>query len=306
MNEAKEKNFISAVVCLREDAPDAVPFLSELDRQLNEHFEQYEIVAVNDGCTPAAVDRVREYARANLQKPLTLVHMSLRQGTELCMNAGLDMAIGDFVYEFDSTCMDWDAGLIWQAYQKALEGNDIVNVCPTKATGTSRMFYHVFNAFHRSPYKLRTEAFRLVSRRAINRVHAVSDDLPYRKAAYAASGLKMEQILYEGSAPSKQQGRMDLAVDSLALYTDAGYKLSAGVAGCMLLLTLVELIYTLYIFFGRGHAIEGWTTTMFVLTMGFFGVFAILAMVLKYLSLLVKLVFTKQKYLVENIEKIQK
>ena len=45
---------------------------------------------------------------------------------------------------------------------------------------------------------------------------------------------------------------------------------------------------------------------MFVLTLGFAGVFAVLAVVVKYLSLLVDLIFKKQKYLIESVEKIQK
>ena len=45
---------------------------------------------------------------------------------------------------------------------------------------------------------------------------------------------------------------------------------------------------------------------MFVLTVGFMGMFGVLTIVIKYLSLLVDLVFRHQKYLVESIEKIQK
>lgn len=37
-------------------------------------------------------------------------------------------------------------------------------------------------------------------------------------------------------------------MDSLALYTDAGYKLSAGIAIVMMFLALAELAYTLIIF----------------------------------------------------------
>ena len=67
------------------------------------------------------------------------------------------------------------------------------------------------------------------------------------------------------------------------------------------------LLYTsLVIYLGGGKPIEGWTTTMLVLTLGFFGVFLILAVVLRYLTLLVDLVFKHQRYLVEGIEKIQK
>ena len=91
----------------------------------------------------------------------------------------------------------------------------------------------------------------------------------------------------------------------MALYTDAGFKASVGIALVMMALALVELVYTLVVFC-TGHPVAGWTTTMFVLTVGFAGVFAVLTIVVKYLSLLVDLIFKKQKYLIESVEKIQK
>ena len=45
---------------------------------------------------------------------------------------------------------------------------------------------------------------------------------------------------------------------------------------------------------------------MLFLGFGFFGMFAILTMVLKYLSILVDLTFKRQKYVFESIEKISK
>ena len=125
------------------------------------------------------------------------------------------------------------------------------------------------------------------------------------KAAYAASGLKMTDLEFDGRLTDNSGGRFALAMDSLALYTDAGYKLSAGIAIVMMFLALAELAYTLIIF-SAGHPIEGWTTMMFVLTLGFAGLFAVLTIIIKYLSLLVDLVFKKQNYLIESIEKIQK
>ena len=115
----------------------------------------------------------------------------------------------------------------------------------------------------------------------------------------------MAVLEFDGRLTDRAAGRFRLAVDSLALYTDAGYRLSAGVAVAMMLVALAELAYTLLVF-ATGHPIQGWTTTMFVLTLGFAGVFAVLAIVVKYLSLLVDLVFKRQKYLIEGIEKIQK
>lgn len=300
----KEKNFVSAVFYLHNDAEQVVPFAEALQAQLSEHFEQYELVAVDDNCTDGTVEKLREWAKG-LAKPLTILHMSLRQGIEQCMNAGLDCSIGDYVLEFDSVEMPYDSKLIWQAYELGQKGNDIVSVRPQSISKTSRIFYQVFNKHSQSAYQLSTDAFRLVSRRAINRVHAISDNLPYRKAAYATSGLKMAVLSFDGFTKTKDD-RFELAVNSLLLYTDAGYKISLGIAECMMWLALAELLYTLYIYLFGGYPVEGWTTTMFVLTVGFAGLFAILSIIIKYLSLLVDLVFKKQKYMVESIEKIQK
>lgn len=304
MTTNKEKNFISAVVYLHNDGVRAVKFFKLLTEQLDAHFEQYELIAVDDACTDDTVSLLRDWAR-DLTKPLTFLHMSLFQRLEPCMNAGLDASIGDYVYEFDTTDTPYPADMIFAAYQTALTGSDIVSVCPNRTNGSSRLFYGVFNANSHSAYRLRTDAFRLVSRRAVNRVHASSEHLPYRKAAYAASGLKMTDLTFEGRIIDKGAGRFSLAADSLTLYTDAGFKFSAGITLIMMVLALAELVYTLVIF-ATGHPVEGWTTMMFVLTLGFAGVFAVLAIIVKYLSLLVDLIFKKQKYLIESVEKIQK
>lgn len=304
MADNRETNFISAVVYLQNDGPRVVPFFAELKAQLEAHFEQYELVAVNDGCADDTVALLREWAAESLQKPLTILNMSLRQGLEPAMNAGLDAAIGDFVYEFDSLELQYDASLIWQAYEKALTGFDVVTVCPDKQKFMSRQFYRLFNAFSGSPYKLETDVFRLVSRRAVNRVHAISDELPYRKAAYAASGLACATLRFRGSAPGRGGARFDKAVDSLALYTDAGYKISLGISLAMLALTLLALVYTVVIWL-VGDPIAGWTTTMLVLSAGLSGMFFILTIAVKYLNLLVRLTFKKQSYLIEGIEKLQ-
>ena len=300
----KEKNFVSAVVYLHNDGTRAAEFCALLVQELEAHFDQYELVAVDDACTDDTVPLLRQFA-ATMVKPLTILHMSLYQGLEAGMNAGLDAAIGDYVYEFDSTRHPYEPSMVFAAYQTALKGNDIVSVCPSRTTGGSGLFYKVFKASSHSAYKLRTDAFRLVTRRAINRVHASSEHLPYRKAAYAASGLKMADLEFDGVLPNTEQGRWNLAMDSLALYTDAGFKASTGITMFMMILALAELLYTVVVF-ATGHPIEGWTTTMLVLTVGFAGLFAVLTILVKYLSLLLDLTFKKQKYLVESIEKIQK
>ena len=54
------------------------------------------------------------------------------------------------------------------------------------------------------------------------------------------------------------------------------------------------------------NTVEGWLSTMGFLALGFFGVFALLTIMLKYLSVLLSLIFKQQRYLVADIEKVVK
>lgn len=52
--------------------------------------------------------------------------------------------------------------------------------------------------------------------------------------------------------------------------------------------------------------VEGWISTMSFMALGFFGVFALLTIILKYLSVMLNLIFKKQRYLIMDIEKVVK
>lgn len=305
---AKEKNYISAVIYLGNEKGDATLFLEEVTSRLASRFEYYELVFVKDASQDGTEQEVREFLqRMETPPPVTMIHMSLSQGLELAMNAGIDMAIGDFVFEFDSMQLVYPGEMIDKAYDASLsQSADIVVVAPSKNRNLfSTVFYKLFRLSGSFGDKLQTSVFRLLSRRAINRVHSVTPTMPYRKAAYIASGLKVETLHFEGAAGSfKENLRFSRAMDSLVLYTEMGYKISLGISVLMLLLMVGSMGYTAFLYFSGAPLQEGWTTTMMLLTGGFFGVFVLLSIVMKYLSLLVDLIFKKQKYLIESVEKI--
>ena len=107
------------------------------------------------------------------------------------------------------------------------------------------------------------------------------------------------------SSNKQSDTRLETALDSLMLFTNIGYRASMILTIIMILATVGIGIYTILVY-ALGHPVPGFTTTMLVLTGSFFGVFAILTIIIKYLSLLVNLIFKKQRYLVESIEKISK
>ena len=311
MSLNKEKNFVSAVVYLYNDEKDVGGFLSTVNGVLKENFEKYEIVCVNDCSTDNTVKAVEAFCEENSVKSLTLINTSFFQGVESAMVAGVDISIGDFVFEFDSCLVDYDDDMIMSVYRRSLEGNDVVFAVPQKAMkASSKMFYSLFNRFSGMQYKIKTQRFSVISRRGINRVKSMGVKTVYRKAVYASCGLPVADFDYTPKTAvktpdSQKTVKQELALNSLILFTDIGYKISVTLSFMMAAVLMLAGIYTVVIFLSA-NPVAGWTTTMLVMSFGFFGLFLLLAFVLKYLSLILNLVFTKKQYVVESIRKITK
>jgi len=304
----KEKNFLSAVVYVENDEKDIESFLNMLTGELTANFEHYEIICVNNSSRDHSASVIREFAGAHAGSVISILNMSTSQTMEEAMNAGVDLAIGDFVMEFDSVYVDYEPELIMRVYRHSLEGYDIVSAGTSKSKIASRMFYSIFNRHANLQYDLHTERFRILSRRSINRIRTLSKTIPYRKATYANCGLKEDTILYDSKGisgrkkPNTRQ-QLDTAFDSLIIYTDLAYKVTIAISLFMMLITLAGSIYAIIVYI-LGKPVAGYTTTLLLMTASFFGVFAILTVILKYLSLIVKLIFVKQEYVIESVEKL--
>lgn len=305
----KEKNFVSAVIYIYNEEARIEKFLRFVNQVLEENFEKYQIICVNDASTDNSLNKIKETAKTIKRTVVNIVNMSFYQGVELSMNAGIDLSIGDFIFEFDNMVMDFKKDLMMAVYYRTLTGFDIVNAAPKNcAQKSSRVFYKLFNHYSLANQKLRTENFRVISRRAINRVHSMSKTIPYRKAVYANCGLKSDTIEYDNdiavdrhyNKETKEQ-RKEMATTSLVLFTNIAYKISTAAAVFMMVATFLMGIYTLYCYLVE-QVVSGYTSMMLVMAGGFFGIFAILAVIIKYLSILTDLVFSERKYTIESVE----
>lgn len=308
-----EKNFVSAVVYVHNNEKQIKSFLEMLQKTLASHFGKYEIIMVNDASTDNSAEIIREVAKGFDGSVVSILKMSYFQGMELSMNAGKNLSIGDYVFEFDTVDVDYDEELIYEIYKTALTGYDIVSASSDKNQKlSSNLFYKVFNMFSKVQYKLTTESFRVLSRRAMNRIDASSTTIPYRKAIYANCGLKCKNVPYEAKkdvekiySGNQKKFREELAVESLILHTNVAYKVSSILTFVMMAVTLFALIYTVVVFL-TGNPVAGWTTMMLIISFGFLGLFAILSIVIRYLAIILDLNFKKQQVVFESIEKISK
>ncbi|WP_196603718.1 glycosyltransferase [Pectinatus haikarae] len=312
MEKNKEKNFLSVVAYIRNNEKNIEGFMEQINSILKKNFDKYEIILVDDASDDNSVSIIRKIAKEIKSCTVQIIHMSHYHGNELAMNAGVQLSIGDFVFEFDNVIIDYDSNFIMDTYRCSLKGYDIVNVSPeiVKSKG-SQLFYKLYNNFSNNQYKLKTESFRILSRRAINRIFSMSKTIPYRKALYVNCGLKQETLYYAAKNMSVnidneiRHYRYKMAVDALILFTDIGYKTAFLLTLIMMVISVFIAVYTAFIFIAE-KPVSGWTSMMIFLAIGFTGIFAVSAVIIKYLDLLVGLIFKRKNYTIESIEKLTK
>lgn len=311
--DIKEKNFVSAVIYVHNAENRIESFLKTIIGVMENNFEKSEIICVNDYSNDESVSVIKEVSKTAVHTTVSLLNMSYFHGLETAMNAGVDLSIGDFVFEFDSAVKDFDDAEIMKVYRKSLEGYDIVSASPERREKiTSKIFYHIFERFTYISYKMYTERFRILSRRVINRINSMNKSIPYRKAVYANCGLKTLNVRYEtisGILNShdniERRYRIDLAVNTLILFTGVGYGFSVTMTAVMMFVAVFMALYSLVVYL-MSTPVEGWTTTILFMSFAFFGLFGILTIIIKYLQILVDLVFKRKKYSFESIEKLTK
>ena len=164
----KEAVFVSVVVYLHNDEKRVSNFLKNIDAILYQRFEIYEIILVND----FSIDQTMANIRATLKEVngnVIVFDMSRKHGLEQAMMAGLEKSVGDYVFEFDSTNIDYPLDSVYEVYRTAVTGYDIVSASSSKISPlSSRIFYRLINKMSYLNLDLSTESFRLVTRRALN------------------------------------------------------------------------------------------------------------------------------------------
>ncbi|MBQ6518944.1 MAG: glycosyltransferase [Anaerolineaceae bacterium] len=311
--ENKEKNFVSAVVYVHNAADRITNFLSMLIRVMETNFENSEIICVNDCSEDNSAEVIKTISKTAKSTAISIINLSFFHGLELAMGAGVDLAIGDFVFEFDNSFADFDESMIMAVYRRSLEGFDIVSASPDKKEKlTSRLFYYLFQRYSSNHYTMTSESFRILSRRLINRINAMNRTVPYRKAIYAGSGFKMDNLRYPIQEHNTQTQdrrektyRWDLAIDSLILFTELGYRFSMAMTGVMMAVAVFMLLYSVITYL-LIHPVAGWTTTILFLSVAFLGLFGILTIIIKYLQIILNLLFKRKRYSFESIEKLTK
>ncbi len=308
----KENKFISAVVYMYNEQKNIQNFIKCLHHYLSTRFAKYEIICVDDASSDESVSRVKDIVKNEKLANVSLISMDIYQGRELAMEAGVDLSIGDYVYELEWIDMydpEHYEDVLWKAYVTALQGYDIVS-CPSVGpkTASTSIFYKIYNNCSLSYIPLVPERFRIVTRRAINRVSRMNKTIVYRKALYANCGLKgtilgIPESSRNDTQKNVKRNKSKLGTTVLLSYTAFYQKIASAIGGVLIINLFFSIINFLYQFIineGIGILSEIWLlNSFFAIIIG-----SMLGIALKYLELILELVLKKENYVVGSVDKL--
>ncbi|HHB52507.1 MAG TPA: glycosyltransferase [Saprospiraceae bacterium] len=166
-------------------------------------FSDYEYIIVNN---VPNLDLTEEISGLpdTIKRSIYLISLSNRVDKNNALLAALDRSNGDYTIIFD-----WEHAkkpeLIKDLFEKTRAGNDIVYLrAPQKSIKLRfRLFYAIFHFIirHFSKLKIDENAFdtRIISRRALNSLLRLRENLRYMKAIYSLVGYRTSYIEVEGA-----------------------------------------------------------------------------------------------------------
>jgi glycosyltransferase involved in cell wall biosynthesis len=303
----KEKVFVSAIAYIHNEETRVEEFIKRIDFKLNELFEDFEIIIVNDFNSGNSLNKIKALHH-DLNGNLVILNLSRKHGLESSMMAGLDKSIGDFVFEFDSTHIDYPEDILIDMYRTAVTGYDIVSVSPIRTNINSRLFYSLMNKVAYSDLNLSTERIRVVSRRALNAMFNLKEKIRYRKALYALTAFDSKKLTYEPTQSTKREFNREnvkQAFDIFVVFSNFGLRFGHYMSFVFFLFSLFMIGYSLYNYIFNQSVVEGWTTIMIMLAVGFSGVFFIMGMIGEYISRILTEVQNRPYYSIHSVEIIK-
>jgi polyisoprenyl-phosphate glycosyltransferase len=297
----KDPRVVSVVVRVHNDEDRVAPFLRKVDGFLAERFANYEFVVVDDQSRDRTWEVVAEVAR-ELHGTLTMLRLSTRHGRELAMVAGLERAMGDFLFELSDVQMDYPVEVLGRMYDTAVGGYDIVGATPTRVPAWVRAFYWWANRLSKYDPPLSYEHIRVVSRRAVDAVVQLREHVRYRQVLYRYTGYRRTQLTYDPSGKPQLRSRdtLEFGMDVILSFTDLGVR----TAHVLWLLFVVGaaggVIWTIVRSILSDSLPPWWLDVGILLALAFGGVFLLLGFILEYLARILAEVRSRPLYTLDK------
>ena len=282
-----EQNYISVVLVVNEENKEIITKIKNINKILKNNFKNSEIVIVDNTSKNSSLESLN-----TLDFKHTEIKLPIKHRTQQALNAGTAIAIGDYILEIEDISFDIDYNKIMEMYKKSQEGYDFVFLTPKKLRKSSKIFYNILNKSFKN------------SRRGQNKVAEVGKRIINRNVAYVLSGLKSSSIVVDMNYKNNRgfSENLMLMFDTLIYYTDAIMLFTQRLAFVFFALFGLGVIYSLITRIVR-ETVEGWASLFIVLSLGFFGIFLILSIIIRYLHHILQNSLNSKDYIYRSVNK---
>jgi len=272
--------------------------------------DSFELLLVNDGSRDRTWPLIQQLAAQN--PGIVGVNLARNYGHQLAVTAGLKLARGERVLLIDADLQD-PPELLTELSQRMDDDYDVVYAqrrtrakeSPFKLL-TADLFYRLLGEMSEVPIPHNVGDFRLMSRRAVDRLNAMPEQDRFLRGMVAWMGGRQTEVLYDrdpryaGETGYTLQKMMKLAAAGITSFSTVPLKLAVVLAGAGAVIAFGLLLYVLIGFF-TGHVARGWTSL--AMMMVFFGVgqFLCLAVLGAYIGRIFLEVKARPLYFVDDV-----
>ncbi|MCB0706214.1 MAG: glycosyltransferase [Saprospiraceae bacterium] len=314
------KTFLSVILVLNDPAEirEIPQTLLALNKSMEQSFSDYEFLLVNN-THQRGFELLEEQLPSEIRKHVYLLNLSSPTIPNHAILAGLDRANGDYTVIFEQGFRD-QPELINQLYQKAQEGFDIVYLKANyrKSSwilkGFYALFYWVLRRYSQLKFDDRAHDTRIISRRALNSLLRLRENLRYMKAIYSIVGFPTSYL--EVAVPLEREHQQSfgeqfrtslLAISSYTTFLRSLllwiFLLSFGFL-ILVVVNALKVRFTQIDLLGNYHeTISGWTFLVVLISI----FFAITCLNLYIMSIYLSNIYQEMKqrplYIIESVKR---
>jgi dolichol-phosphate mannosyltransferase len=312
-------SFISIVIVLESvlDKRLLSDALSNLQSVLEGNFPDYEVILVNNSMSVQFDEEIQKQ-EPSLRRNIFLLTLSSPVLRNHAIVAGLDRANGDYTVLLERSFFS-QPELMLSLYQKAASGADIVYLrAPGRQAGLRfrlmyRFFYWIFRNFSKLEIDERAHDTRIISRRALNSMLRLRENLRFMKAIYSLIGYKTSSLAVDVPLESENTSFTDkfrTFLVAITSFTDFLRTMLLWIfigSICFMLLVIVNAVkvkLTSFDLLGSYQSVvPGWTFLVVMNSIFFAATCLMLYIMSVYLSNIYQEIKQRPMYIIESIRR---
>ncbi|MFW2852520.1 glycosyltransferase family 2 protein [Sphingomonas sp. TX0543] len=238
--------------------------------------DDHEIVLINDGSRDDSWPIMQRLAASDPR--LVAINLSRNHGHQLALTAGLDLCVGQQILILDADLQDPPELLAEMRATLAREEADVVYAVRRKRDGetlfkkaTAAAFYRVLDRVTDTPIPLDTGDFRLMTRRALDAFLSLPEQARFIRGMVAWVGFRQVPFPYDraerhaGETNYPLSKMLRLAFDAVTGFSTAPLRFASHASVALAGASMLLLFYIAWGYF-EGSPVQGWTSTMLVVT----------------------------------------